>query len=125
LTGGIFWFCSASAGARLEKQGHFDDEVLIPPGKEFGYVIIVGPISSHYHFSVTSLDGRAVMAVARVDDGDTDQMTPRDLERVMDDAIEVGPGTTQTRSGEMTRGRYLWVVVNPTDKPLRVKIQFG
>jgi hypothetical protein len=125
VTGGVFWLCSQSASARLIQEGYFDEEVVIPPGGDFGYLVIIGPISSHYSFSVTPLNGRAVMAVGRVDDGDTDKPASHDLNAVLTDAVTVETGTTKTESGEMTRGRYRWVVVNPGRTPLRAKIRFG
>jgi len=42
----IFGLSSMSAETRMAQRGHFDDEVVIGPGKEFGYIIIVTLSSS-------------------------------------------------------------------------------
>lgn len=125
VMGSIMWFVWESTDAKMKKQGQFDDEVVIPPGKSFGYLLIVGPLDSHYSFEVTPSNGRAIMAFGRVDDGDTERPLAKDLESVMDHEVEVEAGKTKMQHGLMTRGRYSWVVVNPGDKPLRVKIRFG
>jgi len=125
IPGAIFWVVASSADARLEKQGIFDNEVVIQPHKEFGYIIIVGPMGSSYKFEVTPLNGRAVMAVGRVDDGDSNKISDGDLAKALEDPSDVEQGKTGTKIGSMSRGRYLWVVANLTDKPLRVRIRFG
>jgi len=125
VTGSVFWVFSRSADEDLTKRGYFDHDVTLPPGKEFGYVLIVA-LPSSYRFDVQPLDGPAVMAVGRVDDGDTERMSDHDLATVMASAIPVEAGKAGTQTGELTRGRYVWVVANPSkDKPLRVKIKFG
>jgi len=125
VTGCVFWLVSKSADEDLKRRGIFDNEVTIPPGKEFGYIIVVA-LSSSYQFEVRPLDGGAVMAVGRVDDGDTDKMSRSDLASAMENAVPVEAGKSRTQTGEMSRGRYLWVVANPSrDKPVRVKIKFG
>jgi hypothetical protein len=125
IAGAIFWFALSSADAEMKRRGNFDDEVVIPPGKEFGYVIVV-LLSKPYQFEVRPVDGRAVMGVGRIDDGDSEQMSPSDLSAAMEDASAVEAGAVGVRSGDMTRGRYLWLVVNPSkEKPLRVRIRFG
>jgi hypothetical protein len=124
VTSAVFWFASSSAEETMRKQGHFDNEVTIPPGKEFGYVLAV-MLSSHYQFAVTPLDGPAVMAVGRVDDGDSEAMSPADLASVAAKAVKVEAGKVGKETGELSRGRYVWAVWNPSkDRPVRVKIKF-
>jgi len=123
--GSIMWFVWESTDAKMKKEGQFDNEVVIPPGKDFGYIIIVGPIDVPYTFEVTPVNGRAVMAFGRVDDGNTEKIMAKDLAGALDNEVDVGVGQTKTKGGMLTRGRYRWAVANPNDKPLRVKIRFG
>lgn len=125
VLGSIMWFVWASTDAKMKKEGQFDNEVVIPPGKDFGYILIVGPRDFPYTFEVTPYNGRAVMAFGRVDDGNTEKIMAKDLDSVLDSVVDVGVGQLKTQGGMLTRGRYRWVVGNPNDKPLRVKIRFG
>lgn len=125
ITGGVFWGISKSADETMVRRGYFDNEVTLPPGKEFGYVLVVA-LSSSYEFRVRPEDGAVVMAVGRLDDGDGEKMSDRDLAAALRNASVVEPGKTGRESGEFSRGRYGWVVANPSkEKPVRVRINFG
>src|SRR5262245_30988475 len=47
----VFSVASTSAKARMERGGHFDDEVVIEPGRKFSYIVATG-LDSSYHFAV-------------------------------------------------------------------------
>jgi hypothetical protein len=120
----LFGLASTSAEHEMAQQGHFDDEIEIAPGKEFGYLLVVA-LSSSYHLRVKALDGQARIAVGRVDDGDRKLMDARDVAGVMENAVVVEAGQSKSLKGVMERGRYRWVVANPSaTKPLRVIVKF-
>ncbi len=127
VTAIICWLASASAekryGRMKDAQGNFDEEVLLPPGKDISYVITV-LFSSHYSFTVSPIDGRVDMACGQIDDGDQQQMNPKDIGRALERAVSVEAGKSNTLSGLMERGRYVWAVSNPTGQKVRVKITF-
>jgi hypothetical protein len=120
----VFTLASMRAKARMERSGHFDDEVVIDPGRTFSYIVSTG-MDSSYSFGVKPLNGDVFMAFGRVDDGATNFPTEDDVEKALDERVKVESGKSKRLSGSMPRGRYTWAVINPsTHKPVRVVINF-
>ena len=121
----VFALASTRAKAVMERSGHFDDEVVIEPGRQFSYIVST-MLDSSYHFAVKPLNGDVFMAFGRVDDGATNWPTAGALEQALEERVSVEAGKSKVLSGSMPRGRYTWAVINPsTHKPVRVIIRFG
>jgi hypothetical protein len=124
ITLGVLLVVSMVARARMEGQGFFDRTVTLAPGESTGR-IVVRLLSSAYFFEVLPEGGPVVMAVGELDEGESQEIKPADIERVMGGAVLVQPGEGKTLTGNMYRGRYLWVVANPSkDRPVVVTIRF-
>jgi hypothetical protein len=124
VTALVFTLASMRAKARMERSGHFDDEVVIEPGRTFSYIVSTG-MDSSYSFGIKPLNGDVFMAFGRVDDGATNWPTEADVEQALDQRVQVEAGKSKVLSGSMPRGRYTWAVINPsTHKPVRVVIRF-
>lgn len=115
---------SKSASERQKREGIFDGTVKIPPGKSISYVNVRLTIGA-YCFEVADADGPVLMAAGELDGGESHEIAPAEIERAMGSAIKVEPGHGKTLSGELHRGRFLWIVANPSeDKPVLVTIRF-
>ena len=56
----------------------------------------------------------------RVDDDDTEILSAADLESAAKNAVRVETGTVGEETGELSRGRSVWAVWNPSKgKPVR------
>ncbi|HVE42903.1 MAG TPA: hypothetical protein VNM14_23685 [Planctomycetota bacterium] len=124
-TGLIVWFASTVA-EQMAGGGDrtFDgDEVVLPPGKEVGQVV-THLFSTSYTLTAAPIDGRVVMLVLRLGDGDGPQRSPEAIQAALKEAPLVEAGQSKTLGGQMDRGRHLWLVTNPTDKKVRVRVTF-
>lgn len=96
--------------------------VTIAAGDDYGGILEVDG-SYTYTFEVTALDGPVRIGVTLI----KSKTSPSEAEvtALVAGSKEVGQGRTETITGPMRTGNYMWVVLNPDEnKPVQAKVSF-
>lgn len=101
-----------------EGQTVEDLEVTIEP-RESEVGKVNSEIQGTYHFEVQSRDQEVSIGILKIPGPEP---TSADVINLRARLRKVAPGRTETLTGPVEKGKYIWMVDNPTDKPARVHI---
>jgi hypothetical protein len=112
-----------ATASRIMGRTVVNETTTIPADGDYsGGVEVQGTVS--YTFTVTAHDGEAQMLFGPI--RNPDNPTHEEILRLLGSARRVGAAATETMSGSISTGTYVWAIYNPNDKrPVRISVKFN